>query len=343
MGSTILAIAGVWILGCAFCAGLTGIIRSYARCRLMDHPNERSSHDVPTPRGGGLSIVLALLLAGGVLAYWVPEAQRSMLALLGGGGLVAAIGFWDDHRPLSVRLRLGIQFVAAAISISLIAWPNAGSDWSWLLAVVGCVGLVWLTNLYNFMDGTDGIAGIEGVFVGGAGSIILMYDGLESLAWLSALLGGGCAGFLAWNWPKARIFMGDVGSGFLGFAFGILALQHAAMVGRIMPWEWLILLSLFLVDATVTLLVRIVQREPWLQAHRSHAYQRAARKWSHATVLWGAIGINLCWLLPAVVLLRQWSGREFTVAALALGPLIMLSFGMPDRKVESQGIGESGA
>lgn len=278
--------------------GLAGLVRRYALARaLLDIPNERSSHSAPTPRGGGLAIVVVVLvgLVALALAGWV--GPRVAAALTGGGGMVAAVGWLDDRRGVSAAGRLTVHAAAAAWTVAwLRGLPDltvgagsvhlgpAGS----LLAVLA---IAWATNLYNFMDGIDGLAAAEAVIVGLVATLLLSTRE-PSLALVAILVLAAAAGFLFWNWPPARLFMGDVGSGFLGFLFGALAV--ASENARALPaLLWLVLLGPFFVDATLTLLRRMVRGERWLTAHRSHAYQRAVQAgWSHGRVTGVVIGLS---------------------------------------------------
>lgn len=279
---------------------LTGAVRRYALARaLMDVPNERSSHTVPTPRGGGLAIAVVFLagVAAAGLAGVVPP--RVAAAMLGGGILVGGVGLVDDHRSISARTRLVVHFLAAAWTLgwlgglpSLRVGPGAvplGLAGSLLAAL----GLVWFVNMYNFMDGIDGIAGSEAVTAGLAGGALLLAGGSPGLAALAFLLAGASGGFLAWNWQPARIFMGDVGSGFLGFCFAALALA-SERAGALPLLGWVLLLGVFLFDATATLCRRALRGERWYDAHRSHAYQRAVQGgWRPASVTGAVIAVNL--------------------------------------------------
>jgi Fuc2NAc and GlcNAc transferase len=194
---------------------------------------------------------------------------------------------------------------------------------------LGAVGLVWLLNLYNFMDGIDAIAGAEAVCVA-LGALLLG----GAATWL--LLAAAAGGFLLLNWPPARIFMGDVGSGFLGFALGVLAVDAAA-------WELVplassaILLGVFLVDATVTLVHRWLRGERLAQAHRSHAYQHAARRLGgHRPVVLAVVALNLVWLLPWAWAAKAWPAWSMAAVAAALGPLVLLAWGLGAGTVEGR-------
>lgn len=262
---------------------LTGAVRAYAlRSDLIDVPNERSSHDRPTPRGGGIAFAGVFLAAvlGLTAAGSLPFATGA--ALLGGGLLVAGVGWLDDRRSLSSRTRAAVHFLAAFWAL---AWLGGIPTLS-LGAVqvelgpagylLGALGVVWLINLYNFMDGIDGLAGGEAVLVGGLAGALLWLGADPTLAGITWLLAASAAGFLLWNWAPARIFMGDVGSGFLGYTFAVLAVASEQR-GTLPLLVWCLLLAVFLVDATATLARRLAQGERWYEAHRSHAYQRAVQ------------------------------------------------------------------
>jgi Fuc2NAc and GlcNAc transferase len=314
---------------------LTGVVRRrmLARGRL-DVPNERSSHVVPTPRGGGLAIAIVVFggLLGGTLLGWVsPEVG---IALLGGGLMVGAIGWADDCYNLTYRPRLAVHFAAALWTLywlggfpRLDVGPGAVTlgvaGW-----VVAALGIVWAVNFYNFMDGIDGIAGGEAVVTGLGGGLLLLAAGAPDLAGLSFLIAAASAGFLLWNWAPARIFMGDVGSGVLGYLFAALAVASENR-GAVPMLVWVLLLGVFVVDATVTLVRRALDREPVFNAHKKHAYQRAVQAgWSHARVstLVMLLGVGLAAL--GYLALRIIPGHMVAVVLGALGALVLVHTGV---------------
>lgn len=295
---TPLAAAGTLAVFAAAWA-LTWAVRHYALARdVLDHPNERSSHDVPTPRGGGVAIVVAAVAAEAALAAagWLP--REAALALAGGGVAVAAIGWLDDHGGVSAKARAAVHFAAAAWALGWLGGLPAlryGSG-SVPLGIIGTVlaafGIVWSTNLYNFMDGIDGIAGAEAVTCGLFGGLLLLATGERGLAAAAFAVAAASAGFLAWNWHPARIFMGDAGSCFLGFTFAVLAVA-SERAGAVPLLAWMVLLGVFVFDATATLVRRFRRGERWHEAHRSHAYQRAAPTREHHPRVSGAVaGVN---------------------------------------------------
>jgi Fuc2NAc and GlcNAc transferase len=287
-------------------AVLTGILRQYAiTAGLMDIPNFRSSHTTPVPRGGGLAIVLTFL--SGVAAFVaLGQIGTDVAVSIGGAGAIAGtIGYIDDYRHVDPRWRLLVHFCAATWALAWLGGlpPLAIGDttvnFGWLGHILAAIYLVWLLNLYNFMDGIDGIAGVQGVTVGlGVTALHLMHTSTSGAWLLSALLTLTTLGFLFWNWPPAKIFMGDVGGGFLGMTVGVMSIQDA-WLGPQWLWTWLILLAVFVVDATVTLFRRACNREKIYEAHRNHAYQIAARKLgAHKPVALIVGAINTLWLFP---------------------------------------------
>jgi Fuc2NAc and GlcNAc transferase len=322
---------------------LTGALRRYALARsLMDIPNARSSHSVATPRGGGVAIVLSFLLALPALAFLGLVAWPVVWALMGSGVGVTVLGFLDDHGHIAARWRLLGHFAAA---IWALFWLSGlppvvmfgfAVDLGWFGHALAAVYLVWLLNLYNFMDGIDGIASVEAICVCIGGALLYAVLGFEGSAQFPVLLAAAVAGFLFWNFPPARIFMGDAGSGFLGITLGVLSLQ-AAWVAPQLLWSWLILLGVFIVDATFTLLRRLLRGDKVYEAHRSHAYQYASRRFGrHLPVTLAVAALNLFWLLP-IALWVGWSGLDGLVGlAIAYAPLIGLALKYKAGELESR-------
>jgi len=311
---------------------LTGGLRRYALSRsLIDIPNSRSSHTIPTPRGGGVAIVISFLLALPLMASLGFVAWPLAAALLGAGSGIALLGFLDDHGHISARWRLLGHFIAAAWSLfwlgglpplTLLGFTL---ELGWIGHLLAAIYLVWLLNLYNFMDGIDGIASLEAICVCLGGALLYGLNSQTSLAVLPLLLAFAVAGFLYWNFPTARIFMGDAGSGFLGITLGILSLQ-ASWAAPQLFWSWLILLGVFIVDATWTLLRRLLRGEKVYEAHRSHAYQFASRQFGkHLPVTLTVAAINLFWLLPIALLVGTGKLDGLPGLLLAYLPLVMLA------------------
>ncbi|VVO02156.1 putative undecaprenyl-phosphate N-acetylglucosaminyl 1-phosphate transferase [Pseudomonas fluorescens] len=311
---------------------MTLVLRRYALAKsLMDIPNERSSHTLPTPRGGGVSIVLGFVLSMPVVASLDGAGYQALYHILGAGLLVAIIGFADDHGHIAARWRLLGHFMAAAWvlfglhGLGQIQVFGAPVDLGWLGNVLAAFYLVWMLNLYNFMDGIDGIASAQAIFVSVAGSAIAWLTGHFSLVAMPLILAAAVAGFFVWNFPPARIFMGDAGSGFLGLILGVLSLEAGRQAPELL-WSWLILLGVFIVDATVTLFRRLSRREKIYQAHCSHAYQYAARHYlSHKTVTLAVSAINLLWLLPLALIVGVGLLDGIVGCVLAYAPLVALA------------------
>jgi Fuc2NAc and GlcNAc transferase len=285
---------------------------------VIDVPNARSSHSVPTPRGGGVAIAIVTAAAFVFLALRGVIRIDLLLALVGGGAAV----------------RLGVHFCAALWALAwlggLPALSIAGKvvQLGWPGYLLGAVGIVWILNLFNFMDGIDGIAASEAVSIAWCGALLsVMTGGSADVPAIGLVVGAACLGFLFWNWPPARIFMGDVGSGYVGYVLAVLAVaatrQNPAAV-----WIWLILGAAFFVDATVTLVRRAVRGERVQKAHRSHAYQWSARRWGHKRVTMAVSLLNLVWILPSALLATRYPERAVLITAGALAPLVVLALAL---------------
>lgn len=312
-------------------AALTGVYRSLAlRVELLDLPVSRSAHSKPVPVGGGVVFASLFLLGISYLFFNNELEQEHFLALLG-GALVALVGFVDDIKELEIQWRIIPQIMAAVWTvwwlggvpeIGLLGWTLSAQ---WLLNGLGVLALVWLLNLYNFMDGIDGIAASELVFVNIMSLIFVTNTGSSEVYFLSLISLGSAAGFLLWNWSPAKIFMGDVGSGFIGFILGVLALLTMAQQAMTV-WTWVILLAVFIVDSAVTLGRRFMAGEKWYQGHSSHAYQKAARRFnSHQKVTITITLINLVWLAPLAWLSVIYPELGIALAALAIVPLVVVT------------------
>ncbi|WP_191632400.1 MraY family glycosyltransferase [Pseudomonas fluorescens] len=323
-----------WLFAAVAVASLvmTWLLRRYAiASSLMDMPNVRSSHSVPTPRGGGVAIVLSFLIAIPLLAFWGALHWAGAWAILGSGLLVATVGFLDDHGHIAARWRLLAHFSAAAWAL---AWMGgmppiqvAGEvfDLSWVGHILAGIYLVWMLNLYNFMDGIDGIASVEAVCACLGACLVYWLTGQQELMIAPLLLVMAVIGFLYWNFPPARIFMGDAGSGFLGLILAILSLQ-AAWIDPGFLWVWLILLGVFIVDATFTLGRRLLRGDKVYEAHRSHAYQFASRVYGrHLPVTLTVVAINVFWLIPVAVCVAWWQMDGVLGLIVAYVPLIALA------------------
>ena len=321
------------LVACAASWALTSSVRRYAlHASLLDHPNERSSHTVPTPRGGGIAIVgtfvgsLAILAAAGAI-------ERPLAAaLLGAGLLVAVLGFVDDRRHVPASWRFAGHLLAAVWVLSwlgpLPAVPIFGAsiDLGIGATLLSALYFVWSVNLFNFMDGIDGIASLEAIAVS-LGGALLWWLAQPHGDWLVAVAFAACvSGFLVWNFPPARIFMGDAGSGFLGCVVATLALWSSHTAPHLF-WGWFILGGCFMVDATLTLVRRVARGERFSEAHRSHAYQYAARKHrSHKCVSVAFVAVTALWLLPLAVAVATRRLDGLTGVLIAYLPLGLLAW-----------------
>jgi len=263
-------------------AGVSWIRRWTLRRHILDHPNERSLHSVPTPRGGGLGIVV--LVIGTALVFGLVNGfDRQGLVYIAAGILLAWLGWRDDVRSLTPRVRFSVQGLAVILAMlgmgyfKSVTIPLFGElHLGWVGIPITFLWILGLINAYNFMDGIDGIAG--GVALSaGLGWMILSstFSGLENpLAfWVALAIAASSLGFLGHNWPPARIFMGDVASTFLGFSFAVLPLMSARQGGDPLMFGTAIL-WIFVMDAGLTFLRRLAKRENVFAAHRTHLYQR---------------------------------------------------------------------
>lgn len=320
----------LWALGTLALAWVfTGLIRQYAlRCSMLDVPNHRSSHSTPTPRGGGLAIVLAVLAAWGLMPILHLGAPALWVAVTAAVG-VAVLGFVDDHNHVPAGLRLLGHLAAAGVIVWVLggfpAMHFVGIDLSVapIGPVIGVLLVAWWINLTNFMDGIDGIAGahVVAVCLGGAWVNAVAGSPLQHTLGPVALAAA-TLGFLLWNWPPARIFMGDVGSGFLGAMIALFTLQ-AGHTDSELGWAWIILSGTFVVDASATLCLRIARRDRLAEAHRSHAYQHLAQRWGthrEVTLLW--TGVTLLWLLPCALAVASGVVQGWVGLLIAYLPLV---------------------
>lgn len=292
---------------------LTGIIRSFAlRNEVLDLPNERSSHSVPTPRGGGAAVLLASAL-GIALSGVLGLVQARQAFTLGCGMLLLGmVGWADDRKGVMPRVRLAIHLAIALWTVYMLGGlpslqvGNSSLVVGWAGYILATLGIVWSINLFNFMDGIDGLAGSQAFLIFAAVAVLLFLRGDYALATIPAILAATSAGFLAWNWPPAKIFMGDVGSGPIGYLIAGLAL--AAENNRSVPLlAFAIIYGVFICDATVTLIRRLARGDRLTEAHRDHAYQRLTRAWgSHAYVTgWAGAITFLLAILGAIATLDQ--------------------------------------
>ncbi len=311
-----------------------GVIRYGPRFGLLDTPVARSAHVAPKPLGGGAALAAPYFLC---VIWFVASAAISESALAYLGCLfIVVLGFSDDRWQLSSKVRLPVQFIVSLAAVRAIGVDSVDFGFFSLsepltLSLLAVLSLVWLCNLTNFMDGIDGIAASQ-LLVTSLSCVVLLV-GLDAAAGesgehdvvltLSVVLAASAAGFLLWNWSPASLFMGDAGSGFIGFALGLLALE-SLVTQRMSVWSWVLLLGVFIADTAVTLLVRIIRGERWYEGHSQHAYQILSRRLnSHPRVVEGVILINICWLLPLAWVAGILPHYGVLFATIGLAPLLL--------------------
>ena len=314
-------------------AFLTSAARRFAVSRgMLDIPNERSSHARATPRGGGIAIVITTLGMFLALALLGRLPLRLFLALSVGGAAIALVGFLDDRHRLAARTRLAVHLLAAVWAVvwvkglGVVQVDTHLVYLGWAGTALSVLGVVWVVNLFNFMDGIDGIATGEALFVAAAGALLALSGGAGGVAASGWVFAWACAGFLCWNWPPARVFLGDVGSGYLGYVVIVLALADAE-ARPVAIWQWFILGALFFADSTLTLLRRLFRGDRVYEAHRQHAYQRLARRWGrHLPVTVAVLAIDILWLFPCAMLAAAQPAWAIGIAAVAALPLVLGSW-----------------
>lgn len=302
------------------------------RRSFLDIPNDRSSHSLPTPRGGGIAILIATLVGalylGSALGQLWPLGWLAVSALILGG-----ISYWDDLCHIRPKWRFITQLIVVVVMICVLGGINHVHminnvySGNFLINAIALIAMIWLINLYNFMDGINGIA--AGMAIAVCASILVLLKLSMSpidLFILPAMLLASSIGFIVWNFPIAKIFMGDIGSCFIGFLFGVMILQIGHWNG-IFYYLIPILLSPFIVDSSVTLIHRALRKQVLHQAHREHAYQHMATRFnSHTIITMAYLLITLCYLLPICIgiligWIADWQG--LVIAYVTLIPLAL--------------------
>lgn len=294
------------LLGLSY--SLTGVIRRRAlRMNFLDVPNQRSSHVLPTARGGGLAFVLCFLLSLLLLGWGdrLPFSLLSAFSVISVG--IAGIGWLDDRHHVVAWQRLMVHLLVVAVAIFCLD----AYGWQWGMLSVGITTILSvlyvmsLINVFNFLDGIDGYVVMEAIFVAGSLAGMSFQDGFSTLPLMLSGLGVMVLGFGVWNFPRAKIFMGDVGSGFLGGVIGIFTLALSIQQPLYVVLG-LMLMAGFIVDASMTLAVRAYHRERIWEAHCQHAYQHAAKHMqSHVPVTLGMGLFNSVYILPLAWLVWQ--------------------------------------
>jgi Fuc2NAc and GlcNAc transferase len=315
------------VLPLAISLSFSWLIIHYFGNRLLDTPNKRSSHQTPTPRGGGIALaggIVITLLVAWHLTY-INAATLYWLAIP--AGLISLLGIFDDLFNLNIGIRLAVQFLLASLGVYLL-----GSDHvhhpavqASLIALM-ILFVVWMTNLYNFMDGINGLAALEAISTCIGMALIYLMQGvnIEGI-YILLIISAGTGGFLFWNFPRAKLFMGDSGSLFLGLSLGLLTIQSLSE-SIYFCTAWLIMLGIFIVDASYTLFYRIITKQAFHQAHRTHTYQKVALKFkSHTHTTIAAVIINFLWLLPIAITTVTTKLNPAIALVIAYTPLILVA------------------
>lgn len=316
------AALGTFLLSILLCGAYLRLARAW---QIIDMPNDRSSHLQPTPHGGGVALLTAfsagLLLAIPFTGGW----EQPFVTLCSAALVLAILGIIDDLQGLSIRLRLLVYGAVSLGAAAMLIQDVESLDLvrSGVLILIAALAMLWSLNLYNFMDGIDGIAALQTVLACGAAAVLSWNSVADvSYALFCLLIAAAHCGFLVWNFPPARLFMGDAGSVATGFMLAGLAVI-GAVHGELNPLCWLVLLAAFITDASWTLLWRIATGEPFTQAHRHHLYQRLSRRWdSHLKVDMLLLAINLLWLIPLAFALQNWPEFGLILVFLAYLPLV---------------------
>ncbi|MDD3288070.1 MAG: glycosyltransferase family 4 protein [Alphaproteobacteria bacterium] len=313
-----MAYAVIAVASAMLCCLLTWLIRrTLINNSLLDIPNERSMHQDPVPRGGGLAI-MAVIISGMALAMNVGGHVWLIVATL----MLIAISWLDDRKDVRVELRLGVHILAAGIgsmALPMDATIFNGMIPFWLDRAIAVLAWAWFLNLYNFMDGIDGITGVESISIAIGVGAVLYFLGFGDMFdyTLISVITGACIGFLVFNWHPARIFMGDVGSIPLGFLTGYLLLktgmQYHLMAALILPLY-------YLADSGITIALRLLRKEKIWQAHRQHFYQRATQYFKEHDKTVKLIGLaNAALIGTAMISINDpWPGIFLAVIIVAI-------------------------
>jgi len=308
------------------------VLRAIAARGVLDVPNGRSSHSAPTPRAGGIAFVAVGTLA--LVAVALQSGALAPLAIAVVGAAIAWLGWRDDVDHAPAHIRLAAHLAAGALLLVLL-WPFGalGIGWLWLLVLlpVTVVALAWMVSVVNFMDGIDGLVTSIAIVVAAGAALVLAGGPAAAPATASALVAASLVGFLALNWPPARIFMGDVGSGWIGIVLAGLAVWSARDAGWAGLWPWIILGGTLVTDATICLVRRILTGQRFTEPHRSHAYQNLARQigsnriGSHRQVTIAYVAVTLIWLLPLAIIAAARPHSGALLAVVAYLPLIEIA------------------
>jgi Fuc2NAc and GlcNAc transferase len=296
---------------------------------MLEIPNERSLHDIPTPKGGGIAIILTWYI-GITILFFLGVIERSLYFALLSGIMIALVSLIDDIKGLRPIFRLIFHFVAAIMAFCFLkglrplVMPDFNINYNFLVYPLAIIGMVWFINLFNFMDGVDGFASVEVITI----SCVMF---IMSWNMITILLIVCVTGFLCWNWPKAKIFMGDVGSTQLGFILVVLGINfHNTLEFSIL--NWIMLTSPFWFDATLTLFRRWRNNEKISEAHRKHVYQRTVQAgFSHEKVNLLLIILNL-FIITLIIFYREFKPFQIPIFGLSLLVFYLITKTI-DRKV----------
>lgn len=314
-----------FIYGWVVVSLLTGLLSFYA-CRkamylaikkgMISEPGERQSHAAATPTGGGLGLIFSVVITTVCLQPFVSMAEFWWHYMLPGVLVLTFIGWRDDRLSVSSWLRLLVQL---AVSVWLLGFSWSGFSFTNVAFFTGSVmAVVWMMNLYNFMDGSNGMSGFQGVFAGLVMAVMFQTGQQYSMALIALAVASACAGFLPLNFPDARVFMGDVASVPLGFIFAALAV-YGVYTGSLGLAVSMLIMSVFIVDATLTLFARVFRGERWYTAHAQHVYQRLiAHGWTHRRVLMTYQAINVSLVLPAIALAETYPQYAMVTAGITM-------------------------
>lgn len=298
------------------------------RQQWLELPNSRSSHTDPTPSCGGVAIVTVFVVTA-ALALKDSNPGFNLVLLLLLCTCIAAMGLLDDIYQLGIRARISTQFLVVAGALALFGIPaiplfNFTLQESWPVYLLVTMAFLWFINLFNFMDGIDGLGATEVIFICTAVIIITFADSTLEFRLLLLILLASVSGFLLLNFAPARIFMGDIGSNFLGYILGLAGLISTTM-GITNIWVWSILAGVFIVDASSTLVSRMLTGETWYYAHRTHAYQLASAHYnSHGKVVIGVTLLNCFWLLPIAWIAHYQPVWGLSLTVIAWLPLFII-------------------
>jgi len=346
------------------------LYRVLSALRIVDFPNSRSSHLSPTPQGGGLAIVIAFFVALALSGFDTFSSDDFFQVLMIGGAGIALIGLIDDFYGLSPIVRFIATLMIAALCVSQLSMPSVSFigftlQPSAILFICQVLSVAWILNLFNFMDGIDAIASVETISVAvlavallawfsppsesigvsiGMSNAVSAAMSIDLQVQVLVIIACATLGFLVWNWPPAKLFMGDSGSTFLGFVLALFAVQ-TSVEQTMNIWVWLILFGVFFVDATATMFQRMFRGEKIYKAHRQHTCQRVAiylqnnkaaapevaRAYAHRTVSLVIVAINFLWLAPWAYLAKLYGKWGMLFALVALLPLLVFHLRLPER------------